>query len=919
MAGKRSIAGGWIRGVMAGLLALAMVLGTWTSALAADGDSQPGAEGAAAAGGPSRAQLDEALGALQTSLGRTAPLSDWVALGLARGGKPVGAPYLAQAGKNVADGKLRLVTDYARTALAVNANGGDVRRFGPGKSDLLAEIANYENMTAQGPNAPAYALLALDAGDYEPVVKDRWSRDSLLKWLVDNRNADGGWSLAPGKSDVDVTGIVLLALAPYQDREDVRAATEAALGWLSGVQRDNGGFGNPESSESSVQVLIALTSLGIDPVQDARFVKNGKSALSRLMEFRLGDGSFAHVPGGKSDGMSSLYAMLGLTAVERWMDGLPALYAGERAGQSVEITVYGTNFRLARENVNGRTALESLVQALRKNGLSYEIERHPQFGPFLKSISGVQNASFGGYDGWQYAVRRGDQWLTGLPGMAAFEPRGGDRIVVYYGGETDLIHSVKVEPAAPREGQPITVTVEKEKYDWDTGKTVVSPAEAARVTVGGQSAVTDKDGKVSFDRGLPIGLNTLTVDGYRAGSTPAYVTFESPLAVGSYVKTVTLRVEGDQGAIAAGTAQGGTALEALESFLKARNIGYQVEDSAYGKYVAAINGTAAGKYGGYDGWNFAVKSGNAWIVPGEGMGTYLLEDGQELVVYYGDMGTKLPEPAIVTPAAPKPGETVAVAVTYREMDWDAGKLKDPAPLAGVRVSAGSASAVTDENGIAKLAGLPVGAYRLEVSGYAAGKAPVAVRTVTPLAVVGDYADQAKVSGWAADSVRIAKASGVLRGPGDSAAGAFDPKTAVTRAEFVASLVRALGLAPQSGSDFKDVPAAAWYAKEIQAASKAGLIAGVAPGKFAPDGKLTREQAAQLLARALKLKAGGITSPADAGQVSAAAKPAVQAVLEQGWMTSYNGNFSPKTTMPREQAAVIAVRVLYRAGIGKLGK
>ncbi|WP_123042746.1 S-layer homology domain-containing protein [Cohnella candidum] len=904
---------GWLRGIAAGLLAFALTISAWSGAMAAEGDAAATATPAAA---PSRAQLDEALSALQSSLGKATPVSDWVALALARGGKPFGEKYLAQAEKSVAAGSLRLVTDYARTALAVNANGGDASKFGASKLNLLSKIANFDKMTAQGPNAPAYALLALNAADYQPGLNDRWTRDSLVKWLVDNRNADGGWSLVPGKSDVDVTGIVLMALAPYQDKEEVKNVTDAALTWLSGVQKDNGGFGSPESSESSVQVVIALTSLGIDPVQDARFVKNGKSVLARLLEFRLSDGSFTHVPGGKSDGLSSLYALLGLTAAQRYQDGLPSLYAGDRVGQTAELTVNGPSYQLAKGNVNGRTALDSLVQVLRKNNLPYEIEKHPQFGPFLKSIASTANGSYGGYDGWQYAVSRGGEWLTNLPGLASFVPQGGDKIVVYYGDNTALIHSVKVEPAAPREGQPVTVTVEKEIYDWDAGKAVVSPAEGARVTVGGQTGVTDKDGKVAL-KGLPIGTQTLTVNGYKLGALPAYVGYQTSVEVGSYVKKVTVRVEGDQGTIAVGAAQGGTALEAVENLLKGKNVSYEVKELSFGKYLSSIAGTAAGKFGGYDGWLYAVKDGASWIVPAVGIDSLLLEDGQEVVVYYGD-NTKLPEPVVVTPTAPKPGEPVKVAVTYREMDWDAGKPGAPQPLAGVRVSAGGVSATTDANGNATLTGLKEGAYVLEVSGYASGKAPAAVRTVAPLTVGINFADAAKVSDWALESVRTVKAGGIMKGQNDSVA-AFNPKAAVTRAEFVSALVRALGLAPLSGSDFKDVAATAWYAKDIQAASKAGLIAGVAPGQFAPEAKLTREQAAQLLMRALKLKAGSTTALADESQVSASAKAAVQAVMEQGWMTAYNGKFSPKMTMPREQAAVIAVRVLYRAGVGKLGK
>lgn len=901
-----------LRGVVASLLALAMVLGTWTTALAAEGEPQQ----QSAAAGPTRAEIKEAIGALQASQAKTEPVSEWVAFALARGGKPIQDRYLAQVNKSVTPDAFRLVTDYARVALAINANGWDVRKAGPSQIDLLAKIANFDKMTSQGPNAPAFALMALDAGGYEaPGAKDRWTRDSLIKWLVENRNADGGWSLA-GKSEPDVTGIVLTALANYKDREDVKPVVEQGLAWLSAAQLPSGGFGGPESSESAVQAVIALTALDIDPSSDSRFVKSGKSVLARLLEFRLADGSFAHVPGGKSDGLSSLYALLGLTAFDRWQDGLPGLYSGVRTQKPISVKVYGPQGKVAEGTGNGRTALESLVQVLQRNNVSYEVQRHPQFGPYLTAIGKDMSGQFGGYDGWQYAVKKDGKWARDLTGMAAYDPAGSQELIVYYGGESALIHSVKWEPQSPREYQPITVTVEQETYDWTAGKTVVGPAEAANVTIGGVSAVTGKDGKATL-QGVKAGAWTLRVDGYKTGASPAFVTSERPITVQSYVKNVTVRIEGDQGLVAEGQARGGTALEAVESLLKQRNIPYEVKELSFGKYISAIGGIQAGKYGGYDGWMFALENGSSWTYPSEGIGTYLLEENSKIVVYYGD-STKLAEAAVVTPGLAKPGQPIAVSVSYRDMDWETGKPGPAQPLAGAKVSAAGISAVTDASGQAKLAVMPEGVHELLVTGYAADKAPSVVRSASRIFVAGDYADQSAIASWAADGVRTARAAKVLLGPGDSAV-SFDPKAAVTRAEFVSALVRATGLAPEEGSSFTDVRADAWYAKEIEAAFKAGLIAGVAPGKFAPDAKLTREQAAQLLVRALKLQTAGSVAFADAAQVTVRALPAVQSVIEQGWMTvQENGKFQPKQTMTREQAALIAVRVLMRPGVGRLG-
>ena len=361
----------WKRVWLSAVLAMAVVLQGALGAFAGTAH----AEGAAAVA-PTKAQVAEAVSGLQGLLGNSEPASDWIAFGMARSGKPIADRYMKVAEKSVADNSLRLVTDFARVALAVNASGGDAANIGAGHVNLLAKIANFEKMTTQGPNAPAYALMALDAAGYEPGIDSAWTRDKLIKWLIDNRSSEGGWSLAPGKSDVDVTGIVLTALAPYQDRADVKSVVDAALEWLSAAQLPTGGFGKPaESSESSVQVLVALTSLGIDPTIDARFVKNGVSPLARLLEFRLADGRFAHTSGGKADAMATFYALLGLTAVDRWMDGLPGLYAGTGAAGETSVTVNGLRGTLASGVDSGRTALEALVHVLKAKGTAYTVKR----------------------------------------------------------------------------------------------------------------------------------------------------------------------------------------------------------------------------------------------------------------------------------------------------------------------------------------------------------------------------------------------------------------------------------------------------------------------------------------------------------------------------------------------------------------
>ena len=223
----------------------------------------------------------------------------------------------------------RKYTEYSRVILALTAigkNPTDVAGY-----NLIEPLANFEGTIFQGINGPAYALIALDSGNYEiPKIKGdgtQATREMYVDYLLSKEASGGGWSLSgSGVADADATAIVLQALARYQSSEDVQAAVERGVEVLAGLQNDDGSYTSYEvsSSESIAQVIVALTELGID-ITDSRFVKDGKTLADRLMEFRAEDGGFKHTLDGESDMMATeqaFYALVGLYRVEQGMSSL---------------------------------------------------------------------------------------------------------------------------------------------------------------------------------------------------------------------------------------------------------------------------------------------------------------------------------------------------------------------------------------------------------------------------------------------------------------------------------------------------------------------------------------------------------------------------------------------------------------------
>lgn len=224
----------------------------------------------------------------------------------------------------------RKYTEYSRVILAVTAIGKDptdVNGF-----NMLLPLAGFEQTVFQGMNGPVYALLALDSGNYEIPENTaggiQATREMYLDYILDAECDGGGWSLAGGAADVDITAMALQALAKYRDRADVAEAVERALTFLSAQQNEQGGFisFNAESSESVSQTMTALAELGI-ALDDSRFVKNGNTLLDALLRYQNSDGGFSHLMGGKTDLLATEQAFYALVAVQRMEAGKASLFS----------------------------------------------------------------------------------------------------------------------------------------------------------------------------------------------------------------------------------------------------------------------------------------------------------------------------------------------------------------------------------------------------------------------------------------------------------------------------------------------------------------------------------------------------------------------------------------------------------------
>ena len=271
---------------------------------------------------------------------------EWMVIGLARSGRPVPAEYYENAVEYVRqnadeNGQLHRAksTENSRLILALTAIGADVTYVGG--YNLLEPLKDMNFLAKQGNNGPIWALIALDCGNYEIPAGANYIREMLVQAVLNLQLADGGWAFSGETADADMTGMALQALAPYyvQPGEspvfavDVNPAVDAALDCLSQMQFEDGSFGTFDgngnvvpTSESISQVIVALTALGIDPQQDARFLKNGRSPIDALLDYAVEGGGFRHLLEYDRDGMATEQAYYALTAYDRLLSGKTRLY-----------------------------------------------------------------------------------------------------------------------------------------------------------------------------------------------------------------------------------------------------------------------------------------------------------------------------------------------------------------------------------------------------------------------------------------------------------------------------------------------------------------------------------------------------------------------------------------------------------------
>ncbi len=173
-------------------------------------------------------------------------------------------------------------SELFRAIVAVKAAGGNPTDvLGNNLISQLVDVAETNQFSAP------YSLMALNTDNY---TQDTFTYEQIVVTLLSTTNP-------PLNAGLDLGGISLVALAPYLDQVEVKAAIDAFVSDVSEKQFANGGIADTtmwssgENASSMSQVVMGLIAVGENP-QGESFTKADGDLITCLLKYHQGDGSF---------------------------------------------------------------------------------------------------------------------------------------------------------------------------------------------------------------------------------------------------------------------------------------------------------------------------------------------------------------------------------------------------------------------------------------------------------------------------------------------------------------------------------------------------------------------------------------------------------------------------------------------------
>ncbi len=393
--------------------------------------------------------------------------------------------------------------------------------------NIVNELIDKQNQVTgqidQWLNLHIWAMIALNQTDKE------YNDDLAVDYLLSQQKQDGGFNIFGDNGDPDITGMALLALAPFIEEDSVEQAVSNAIIHLKSIQNPSGGFSSwgTENSNSIATVISGLIAVGED-IEAAEWLKNGNSMIDALLSFQLQDKSFSYDISGQSNASATAQALIAINDAEINTSTFLGLRYQEAIENNININlcVEGSEASLINKNTEvvysdeALTAMDALKQALTKENIEYNITSSA-WGEYINSIGGDTAGKFGGWDGWLFAIN-GEMASVGADSYLIQE---NDQITFYYGmyPPDTYFPEITIDSQEITLGQNNKLTVATSYFDWNTNSQVEKKLQGIKIEFNNKEYITDIKGEVILESPFLAGEYICNISKENAGSYPGIV------------------------------------------------------------------------------------------------------------------------------------------------------------------------------------------------------------------------------------------------------------------------------------------------------------------------------------------------------------------------------------------------------------
>ena len=844
------------------------------------------------------------------SIGST--YGEWAVLAEARGNVSASVwydKYLSNIAKSVAsmNGKLDNTstqtkhTEYSRVILALTALGEDATKFTGSNGTvynlvepLFEKNGSTYRVSEQGNNGTAFALIALDSGNYYDNATGTTARNAWIKSLCDAQINNGAWGIDtdfPG-SNVDMTAMVVQALAPYcSTNATVKAAVDKAVEWLSAEYQKTGDYG---SSESAAQVIVALSALNIDAKTDSRFQHNGISVLSNFLSYADPNSKgFLHdkQPNSTVNQMASEQAAYTLVAYDRYVNRSKRLY------DMSDVT--------KRENADAQAVIDMINQIGYVDESSYDAIAEARSAYTKLSSADKEKVKATNYK----TLTAAEDAYKAI--LREKQSERYEKLKAHY----DELLSDKTKKYGTAAKKKLLSVLQTAQRDMNAAVSCERVEEIFQKAMSDLDAVKPGDIEVTF-RLIGALEATQDVDLTTDSYLPEYVT---------WVPTKTYALQ-----------ENATVYDLFTEAMSDAGLRYIGAESNYVSTIYApscLGGYTLSEFtnGKKSGWMYTVNGKH----PNQGLKNWTLNDNDVVVWHYVNDYSHEVADWFNDPNYPSLGNGTYYNGWLRAADISPEQYVNE--LLGKILKVGKNGTVEPkltfqhigksvtftfkpDTGYkvkdVKVDGKSVGA----VTTYTVDKLTVSTRIEVTFTNGKLPFTDVRESDWFYKDVAFAYENGLFAGTSDTT---FSPNASMTRAMLVTVLYRLEGQPAVNGrSGFSDVQYNGYYEDAVTWAADNGIVNGTSTTTFSPNANVTREQMAAILYRYAQHKkyntaaSSGLNGFTDHASVSGYAAASLEWAVAEKLVNGSAGKLMPTGNATRAQVAAILHRFVENVATTK---